>query len=50
MPCSPIRPALCCTQVLNTKTFMGQQTKWMFNAFHKLTCKSQYVIHLMECI
>ena len=44
------RPSLCCTQVLNTKTFMSQQTKRTFNIFHKLTCKSQYVIYLMECI
>ena len=50
MPCSLMRSAMCCTQVLNTQTFMSQQTKSMFNTFHKLTCKSQYVIYLMECI
>ena len=50
VPCSSTRPSLCCTQVLNKKTFMSQQTKRMFNIFHKLTCKSQYVIYLMECI
>ena len=46
MPCS----SLCCTQVLNTQTFISQQTKSAFNIFHKLTCKIEYVIYLMECI
>ena len=50
MHCSSTRPSLCCTQVLNTQTFTNQQTKRTFNIFHKLTCQSQYVIYLMECI
>ena len=50
MPCSSTRPSLCCTQVFNTQTFTSQQTIRTFNIFHKLTCKSQYVIYLMECI
>ena len=50
VPCSSTRPSLCCTQVLNTQTFMSQKTKRTFNIFHKLPCKSQYVIYLMECI
>ena len=50
MPCSSTRPSLCFTQIVNTQTFMTQQTKRMFNIFHKLTCKSQYPIYLMECI
>ena len=29
---------------------MSQQTKRTFNIFHKLTCKSQYAIYLMEYI
>ena len=29
---------------------MNQQTKKTFNIFHKLNCKSQCVIYLMECI
>ena len=29
---------------------ISQQTKRTFNIFHKLTCKSQYVIYIMECI
>ena len=50
VPCSSTRPSLCFAQVLNAQTFMSQQTKRTFNIFHKLTCKSQYVIYLMECI
>ena len=48
MLCSSTRPSLCCTQIVNTQTFMSQQTKRTFNIFHKLTCKSQYVIYLMD--
>ena len=40
MPCGSTRTSSCCTQVLNTRTFMSQQTKRKFNIFHKLTCKS----------
>ena len=32
------------------QTFTSQQTKRTFNTFHKLTCKSQHVISLMEGI
>ena len=50
MPCSLTRPSLWCTQIVNTLTFMSQQTKRTFNIFHKLTYKSLYVICFMECI
>ena len=50
VPCSSTRPSLCCTQIVNTQTFMSEQTKRTFNIFHKLTCKSQYVIYLLGCI
>ena len=50
MPCSSTRPSLYCTQIVNTQTFMSQQTKRTHKIFNKLTCKSQYVIYLMECI
>ena len=49
-PRSLTRPLLCCTQIVNTQILMSQQRKKKFNNFHKLTCKSQYVIYLMECI
>ena len=50
MPCSSTRASLCFTRITNTQTFIGQETKRTFNIFHKLTCKSQYVIYLMERI
>ena len=50
MPCSSTRPSLCCSQIVNTQTFISQQTKRTFNLFHRLTCKSQYDIYLMVCI
>ena len=31
-------------------TFKSQQAKWTFNIFFNLYCKSEYIIHLMECI
>ena len=40
LPCSLTRPSLRCTQIVNTLTFMSQQTKRTFNIFHKLTYKS----------
>ena len=49
MPCSSTRPSLYCTQVLDRQT-ASQHTKRTFKIFHKLTCKSQYVIYLKECI
>ena len=33
MPCSLTRPLVYCTQVLNTQTFLIQQTKRMFNIY-----------------
>ena len=33
LPCSLTRPLVCCTQVLNTQTFLSQQTKRMFNIY-----------------
>ena len=49
-PCLSGARTLCCNQVLTTNTFMSQQTKRAFNIFFNLNCKSEYVIHLMECI
>ena len=41
--------SLCCTQVVNTKTFENYQTKSTFKIFHKLNCKSSFANCLMEC-
>ena len=43
------KSSLCCTQVVNTKTFEIYQTNRTFKIFRKLNCKSSFVIYLMEC-
>ena len=43
------KSSFCCSQVVNTKTFKTYQTKRMFKTFHKLNCKSSFVIYPMEC-
>ena len=43
------RTSLCCTQVVNTNTFKSNQTNRVFNIYHTITCKSQWLIYLLEC-
>ena len=43
------KSSLCCTEVVNTKTFESYQTKRTLKTLHKLNCKSSCVIYLMEC-
>ena len=43
------KSSLCCTQVVNAKTSESYQTKRTFKIFHRLNCKSSFVIYLMEC-
>ena len=43
------KSSLCCTQVVNDKTFGSSQTKRTFKIFHKLNSKGGFVIYLMEC-
>ena len=37
-------------QVVNSNTFRNNQTKIIFNICHTITCKSQWIIYLLECI
>ena len=48
-PCYTSR-SLCCQQVLKTTTFTSTQTRETFTIFHQVTCHSNYVIYLLECI
>ena len=48
-PCSLKTGNLCCSQLTSTTTFIRQQTKKKFKVYHKVNCKSEYVIYLMEC-
>ena len=48
-PCLTKSNNLCCRQIQSTSTFTSQQTKKTFTIFHNTTCKSTFVIYLMEC-
>ena len=40
---------LWCIQLASTMTCISQQVKRKFKIYHKVNCKSEYVIYLMEC-
>ena len=50
--CTPCytRLSLCCQQVFKTTTNTSSQTRETFTIFHQVTCHSNYVIYLLECI
>ena len=48
-PCYTSR-SLWCQQVLKTTTFTSTQTRETFTIFHQVTCHSNYVVYLLECI
>ena len=43
------KTSLCCKKLVNAKTFGIYQTNRTFKIFHKLNCRSSFVIYLMEC-
>ena len=49
-PCLTRDGNSCCTQIVNTSTFKSSVTKRTYNIYHNLTCKSRYLICVMECI
>ena len=49
-PCNTSKPSLCCKQVTDTSTFRSYQTQQLYTIFHKLNCKSKFIIYLMECV
>ena len=48
-PCHTSR-CLSCQQLIATTTFESIQTKEKLNIYHKISCKSNYVIYLLECL
>ena len=48
--CNTTRLALRCMQMINTNKFRSNQTKRVFNIYHFITCKSQWIIYLLKCI
>ena len=40
---------LCCKQVVSTTSFKSNQTNCVFKIFHIISCKSTFLIYLLEC-
>ena len=48
VPCNSTR-CLCCQQLISTTTFKSNQTNKTFKTYHRVNCKSSFVIYLLEC-
>ena len=48
VPCNSTR-CLCCQQLISTATFKSNQTNKTFKIYHRVNCKSSFVIYLLEC-
>ena len=44
-PCLSKAGNLCCCQLTSTMIFISQQTKRKFKIYHKVNCKSEYIIY-----
>ena len=49
-PCLTRSDNLCCKQIQRTSTFQSRITKQEFKIYHRLTCKSRFIIYLLECL
>ena len=49
-PCLARADTLCCKQVVDTQIFKSNITNRSYTIYHKLTCKSEYIIYIMKCI
>ena len=49
-PCNTSKPSLCWKQVIDTSTFQSYYTQQLYTIFHKLNCKSKFIIYLIECV
>ena len=48
-PCFSNSRSLCCKQIIETEHFKSNQTNRTFRIFQKTTCKSNFIIYLLEC-
>ena len=48
-PCNTSKLSLCCKQAIDTSTSRSYQAQQIYTIFHKLNCKSKFIIYLMEC-
>ena len=46
--CNKSKSSRCCKQVIDTSTFRSYQTQQLYTIFHKLNCKSKFIIYFME--
>ena len=49
IPCNSRNFNLCCQQVRHTNTFQSNKTKEEFRIYHRMNCKSKFIIYLLEC-
>ena len=40
---------LCCQQLISATTFKSNQTNKTFEIYHRVNCKSSFVIYLIQC-
>ena len=48
VPCDSTR-CLCCQQLISTTTFKKNHTNKTFKIYHRVDCKSSFVVYLLEC-
>ena len=48
VPCNSTH-CLCCQQLISKITFKSNQTNKTFKIYHRVDCKSSFVIYLLEC-
>ena len=49
-PCNSHGNNLCCKQIRTTNTFQSTKNKEKFKIFHRVNCRSRFIIYLLECI
>ena len=49
-PCNSRNFNLCCRQVRSTNKFKSNKTNEEFQIYHRVSCKSKFIIYLLECI
>ena len=49
-PCNSRNFNLCCQQVRSTNKFKSNKTNEEFQIYHRVSCKSKFIIYLLECI
>ena len=49
-PCNSHGNNICCKQIRNTNRFQSTTTKEKFKIFHRVNCRSRFILYLLECI